>query len=89
VHEDIIQAIDIERAYQDKRWGTIQMRPHTVGEWLLIMQGELDEAIQAWQKGTTDTAALEEILQVVTVGVACMEQHGLWHQQQHLDAPAV
>lgn len=75
--KEIFQAIGRERDYQDKKWGTIYERPHTVGEWLLIAHGELNEAIQAWQKNTSDDFALQELLQVVAVGVACMEQWGV------------
>lgn len=61
-----------ERDYQDAKW---KANPHTVGEWLLIMQSELDEAKEAWVKNRGDGKALDEILQVISVGVACMEQH--------------
>ena len=66
-----------ERRYQDVVHGTIEENPHTVGEWLLIMESELNEAKRAWVKGKGDAGALEEILQVVTTGVACMEAHGV------------
>lgn len=61
-----------ERDYQKHKWGDT---PHMVGEWLLIMQAELDEAKQAWVKNRGDGKALDEILQVTSVGVACLEQH--------------
>lgn len=77
IRAEIFRAINRERDYQDKKWGTIYERPHTVGEWLLIAQGELNEAIQAWQKSVGDDKALEEFLQVVAVGVACLEQWGI------------
>jgi len=66
-----------EREYQDKKWGTVEERPHDVAGWLLIMEGELAEAKQAWIKGVGDKDALLEILQVIAVGVACLEQHGV------------
>jgi len=75
--------IEIERRYQNLKWGTIKEHPHTVGEWLLIMQGELNEAIEAWRKGANDERALQEILQAVAVGVACIEQHGIQHEPSH------
>ncbi len=68
------QAIARERKHQDEKWGH---NPHSVGEWLLILQAELDEAKQAWIKNQGDEAALEELLQVVSVGMACIEQHGI------------
>lgn len=73
----VFAEIDEERDHQDRKWGTIQQKPHTVGEWLLILQGELDEAIKAWQKNTPEPhSALDEIRQVASVAVAALEQHG-------------
>jgi hypothetical protein len=70
----VFEAINDERAYQDQKWGTIEEHPHSVAEWLLIMKGELAEAMDAWVKAPGDCEALREILQVVAVGVACLEQ---------------
>jgi hypothetical protein len=75
--ERAFKAIERERAHQDKKWGTIRKHPHTVGEWLLIMESELAEAKAGWCKGRGDEDALKEVLQVVSVGVACLEQHGI------------
>ena len=69
---NVFVAIEEEREYQESKWGD---NPHTVGEWLLIMEAELNEAKEAWVKGSGDTDALCEILQVASVAVACMEQH--------------
>ncbi len=73
-YECIFRAIVHERDYQDRKWGD---KPHTVGNFLLIMEGELEEAKQAWRKSDNDEGALLEILQVIAVGVACLEQHGI------------
>ena len=75
--EDIFNAIDRERQYQDKKWGTIESRPHSVAEWLLILESELTEAKQAWIKKNGDHSALMELVQVAAVAVACLEQHGV------------
>lgn len=74
---DLYDAIQDERNYQIKKWGTTKEHPHTVMEYISIMEGELQEAKQGWLKGNGDRKALEEVLQVVSVGVACMEQHGI------------
>ena len=68
----VYAAIDRERDYQDRKWGD---KPHTVGEWLLIMEAELAEAKRAWAKGDDD--AKRELLQVIAVGVAALEQHDI------------
>lgn len=72
----VFKAIGDERKYQDKKYGTLGDHPHTVGEWLLILEAELNEAKSEWVKGKGDKFALREILQVAAVAVACMEQHG-------------
>ena len=75
--QEIEIAIRRERSYQDEKWGTIAGHPHTVGEWLLIMEKELREAKGAWISQRGDIGALEEILHVIAVGCACLEQHGI------------
>lgn len=72
---EIYKAIERERDYQDNKYGAVHDRPHSVVEWLLIMRKELEEAENGWIHGTEESA-LEELLQVVAVGVAAMEQHG-------------
>jgi len=73
---DISSAIWHERRYQNHKWGSVEENPHNVQEWIRIMQRELNEA-----RGSilhlNQTQALREILQVVAVGVACLEQHGV------------
>lgn len=78
----IWQAIQNERRYQDKKWGTLQENPHTVPGWLLVMEEELAEAKRAWVRNVGDAAALQEILQVIAVGVACLEQYGVVEREQ-------
>jgi len=75
--EDIFQAILRERNYQDKKWGDVIEYPHTVFEWIGIMERELAEAKEAFFQRPAEEKMLEEILQVVAVGVACIEQHGI------------
>jgi len=72
----VYNQIDRERDYQDKKWGTFVENPHTVGEWLLIISGELDEAISAWQKNAYPPhTALDEIRQIASCAIACLEEH--------------
>jgi hypothetical protein len=70
----VFDAIDQERNYQDKKWGDVEHHPHTVPEWLLIMEEKLSEAKKEWlQRGNSDS--LSKVLQIVSVGTACLEQH--------------
>lgn len=72
----IYEAVDRERTYQAK----IHFEENkSVGEWILIIEGELKEAKMAWIKNG-NKRALEEILQVVACGVAAMEQHGIYEE---------
>ena len=73
VPRDIVAAIGSERIYQEQKWSGHE---HVVAEWLLIMQKCLDDAKRAWVSNDGDRLALNEIRQVVAVGVACMEQCG-------------
>lgn len=75
----IFEAIDRERDFQDRKWGTIHGRPHEIATWLVILRAELAEAEQAWLKEGHPNA-LRELLQVVAVGVACLEQHGVYER---------
>lgn len=75
--DEVFAAIEAERRHQNRKHGSIKVNPHTVGEFLLIADAEMQEAKQAWVKETGDAAALCELLQVAAVAVACMETHGV------------
>ncbi len=74
----VFDLVETEREFQDHKHGPIASNPHTVGEWILIMEAELQEAKVALIKGGKGRdSVLYEVLQVVAVGVACIEQHGM------------
>ena len=77
----ILPAIRRERDYQDNKWGTIESNPHSIYEWIGIMERELAEAKDAFFKRPSESEMLREVLQVVSVGVACLEQHGVVERQ--------
>jgi hypothetical protein len=70
-------AIQRERAYQDRKWGSTDDHPHEVGGWITLLRRELREAEDAWCTQRDDADALREILQVAAVAVACLQQHGV------------
>ena len=74
---DVFQEIILERIYQDSKWGTIEDHPHEVGSWLVIMDRLLAKAKNGYMTSVGDYTALNEIRQIVAVGIACMEQHGV------------
>lgn len=71
-------AIDVERRYQDEKWGPVDTNGHTIGEWILIAEAELAEAKQALIKGGSGRNSVRsEIIQTAAVLIACLEQHGV------------
>lgn len=74
-------AIARERIYQQQKWGQRTddggEPSHDVGAWLSILRVELREAEEEWCGQHGDHGALCEILQVVSVGIACLEEHGV------------
>lgn len=80
--KDIYHAVNIERGYQDRKWGTIEEHPHTIFEWIGIMRKELQEAEDAFFQRPANKLMLQEVLQVVATGFACIEQHGIVHEKR-------
>ncbi len=70
----IYRLINAERQYQDCQHGTLDENSHSIGEWLIILEAELNEAKHSWVK-MGEKAALFEILQFAAVASACLEQH--------------
>ena len=84
--EQVYQAIDSERAYQNNRWGDTPSEvsghnPHSVTEWLTYMRHYVEEGLKiatmsSKRDDPTDRKALEFARKVAALGVVCMEQHG-------------
>lgn len=74
--QQVFDVLASERAYQDRKWGSIDQHPHEVGGWLMLMHVHLRKAQEAWASSGDDYAALLALRKVLAVGVACMEQHG-------------
>lgn len=73
--EQILEVIRRERVYQDAKWGSIRENPHPVMVWLDLMAEEWAESKQAALQ-RDEVEALREVVQLVAVGLACLEQHG-------------
>ena len=76
INQEVLDAIQEERVFQNRKWGTIAEHPHEVGGYLTLMRKLLTEAEFAWSSQRGDDGALDELRKVVSVGFACMEQHG-------------
>ncbi len=71
---EVLTAIEYELDYQDEKWG---YKEQSLPGYLLIMKQELDEAIAGWMKNAPNrNSPLHEIVQVVAVGIQCLEQYG-------------
>lgn len=85
--DEIYQAIDRERDYQDEKWGTLEEHNHTLEEWCDILYQRVDKAWRNCRTPNTTNPkqALHEILTVASVAIACMEQHGVSEREQVKD----
>lgn len=67
-----------ERRFQDAKHGTIDDKPHTLGEWILIIEAELAEAKLALIKGGKGRDnVISELIQVGACAMGALEEHGL------------
>lgn len=73
VPPSVLAAVASERNYQEAKWPG---HTHTVAEYILIMEKCLADAKKAWIGNGGDYHALDEVRQIVAVGVCCMEHHG-------------
>lgn len=73
---DAVELVEIERAYQLAKWGDDTGKGWS--HFLLILQGELQEAIDAWQAaGDQDgrDAMVFKLIQVAAVAMAALTTH--------------
>jgi len=74
---EVFAALVEERQYQDLKHGGLEAHPHTLVEWITIMQRKLRDAEDGWCEGRGDNATLSDVIKATATGVACLEQHGL------------
>lgn len=73
--EEVMSAIDNECLSQDKKWGVD--KPQSLPGFLLIMQKEINEAVEGWAKNYEGKhAPLNEVVQVAAVAIRCLERYG-------------
>lgn len=78
---EVLEAVQREREYQDQKYGQLENRTMSVGDWILVLEEEVAEARLACVKGRSEDA-LREILQVATVAVATICQHGVVEREE-------
>lgn len=72
--QEVYKAIDGERDYQDRKWGTLEQHPHHVAEWVGIVGYYCAKAMGAH---LSNDEKLHELRKVAAVAVAALEQHGV------------
>lgn len=81
---DVFAAIDSEREYQKKRWGyreadgSFTEREHEMEAYALYMDDYMAEMKRILSRvATPSPEGLAAMLKVVSLGIACFEQHGV------------
>lgn len=77
--EQVFNAIQRERNFQRQKWGDKLL---SLEGYLLIIEGELEEAKQAWRKSKGNDDCLRELLQVATVCIRALESHGIVEREE-------
>lgn len=74
--EEVVAAIQVEREYQDKKWGALDAQnDRDPGEWIATLQEEINEVDDADFRNNTEDFILE-LVQVAAVAVAALQQLG-------------
>jgi hypothetical protein len=77
---EVYAAIDGEREYQRNRWGAVGAY-HEPAAWITFMQEYLDRARVAVTEGNHEDA-MHAIRKVAALGVAAMENQGVYSRAQ-------
>lgn len=82
--QDVYKAIDSERDYQDKKWGTKEYANHSPEEWFMYMEDYINEAKHILSREGYETCypkAMDIMRKVTAMGVAAMEKHGVANRE--------
>jgi hypothetical protein len=75
---DVYAAINGERDYQDSLPSTrTDGLPHTVGDYVTMLQHYQQELVSAWTKNPGNDEALNIVRKIAGIAVHCMEDHGV------------
>lgn len=76
INRNVQDAIEAELEYQCNKWGSDKQQ--SLAGYLLIMQYELNEAIDGWMKNKAGRhSTLQEIVQVVATGITALNFYGV------------
>ena len=72
---EVIKEIEIERDYQNHKWGKDHDQKESIGDFMIYMDEYLESAKRRLTRNSKQQA-LEQIRKVAALAVACMEIHG-------------
>lgn len=73
--DEAVEVVRKEREYQEQKWG--KDRPQSLAGFLLILQKEVNEAVDGWMKNSDGRdSPLNEVVQVAATALACIERYG-------------
>jgi hypothetical protein len=75
--KEVYEAIDTERAYQDRLPATrTEGHDHSVGDYITMLARYQQHLVTAWTDNPGDTEALHVMRKIAGIAVHCMEDHG-------------
>ena len=74
--EEVLEAVEGEREYQDERWGAEHDKQESIGNFLIYIERYLSKAKDAYIDANHAEPALHEVRKIAALAVACMEVHG-------------
>lgn len=81
--EDVYKILDEERDYQDGKWNHVDHKGksptelNSVGDFITYMDHYFMKAKQNYTTNSGNKQALDALRKMVSLGVACFEQHGV------------
>jgi hypothetical protein len=75
--QEVYEAINTEREYQDRLWEQSPSRPTSIGEAVLLLEEYVSRARLEWTgEPAPEERTLNVIRKIAGIAVRCMEQHG-------------
>lgn len=77
MRKQVYEAIDTERAYQDRKWGGENHdEQHCVADWVIFMNKHIADAMMAVYN-LDNVTAMDSVRKIAALAVAAMENRGV------------
>jgi hypothetical protein len=73
---EVYDAIDTERAYQDRKWGNQADNPPPIDSFATYVAAFTNKLLATCSTSNSSTERLDAFRKVAALCVACMEHHG-------------